>query len=112
MRRVMVILSVAAVVATGLGAPGRPGTSTLAQTGTPQAGTAWERMPGAASDIAVGANGAVWVVGATPVDGGFAIHRWTGARWERVRGGAVEVAVDPEGRPWVVNDRGAIFRRK
>ena len=70
----------------------------------------WERLPGLASDIGIGANGSVWVVGITPTAGGFTIHRWNGSDWDVVPGGAVRIDVGPRGAPWVVNDRGDIFR--
>jgi len=67
-------------------------------------------VPGAATDIGIGANGAVWVVGTDPVDGGYGIFHWTGSAWEQVPGGAVRIAVDPQGDPWVVNSAHDIFR--
>lgn len=74
-------------------------------------GSAWRSVPGAASDVAVGADGTAWVIGTRAVAGGFDIRRWTGSSWVGVEGGAVRVAVDPRGAPWVVNDAGQIFRR-
>ncbi|MEO8186503.1 MAG: tectonin domain-containing protein [Burkholderiaceae bacterium] len=77
-----------------------------------RAGTAgWQQLPGLASDIGIGANGSVWVVGVTPAPGGFTIHRWNGRDWDLVPGGAVRIDVDPRGNPWVVNDAGNILRR-
>jgi predicted Zn-dependent protease len=74
----------------------------------------WFQMPGAGKDIAVGADGTVWVIGLGAVVGGnFAIHKWnegTG-NWEASDGGAVRIAVSPTGVPWVVNAAGQIFRR-
>lgn len=69
----------------------------------------WIQQPGAATDIAVGANGAVWVLGTNPVPGGYAIFRWNGSDWEGIDGGGVRIAVDPNGMPWIVNDAGGIF---
>jgi len=71
----------------------------------------WQQLPGLASDIGIGANGSVWVIGVTPAPGGFTIHRWNGREWDLVPGGAVRIDVDPRGNPWVVNDAGNILRR-
>lgn len=72
----------------------------------------WRIRPGRAKDIAIGANGAVWAIGATPTGGGFTIQRWTGSAWQQIDGGGVRIAVDPAGAPWVVNDAGMIWRRE
>lgn len=71
----------------------------------------WQQLPGAAKDIGIGANGAVWVIGTNAVPGGFGIWSWTGTTWTAIDGGAVRIAVDPTGAPWVVNSAGGIFRR-
>ena len=62
-------------------------------------------MPGLgepASNIGIGANGAVWANGR---DGG--IYQWKNNRWVRLRaeklsGTIVSIAVNPNGYPWVV----------
>ena len=72
--------------------------------------TGWELMPGSANDIAVGRNGAVWVIGTDQHEGGCGIHHWNGTRFEVVSGSAVRIAVDPNGSPWVVNKRGEISK--
>ena len=74
-------------------------------------GTRWEKLPGAATDIDVGPDGSVWVIGTDPMPGGFGIHRWNGTTWINVPGGATRIAVGPGGVPWVVNSGGSIFRR-
>ena len=74
----------------------------------------WFEMPGGGKDIAVGADGSVWVIGLGPIVGGnFAIHKWNEATfsWQGSDGGAVRIAVSPSGVPWVVNAAGQIFRR-
>lgn len=68
----------------------------------------WVRLPGSATDIAAG-GGAVWVVGTTPVNGGYGIWQWNGSNWTSVQGGAVRIAVDGRGVPWVVNSSHQIF---
>jgi hypothetical protein len=71
----------------------------------------WQLLDGAAVDIGVGANGAVWVVGTNPAVGGFGIWQRTPNGWVNVPGGATEIAVDPQGNPWVVNAGHEIYRR-
>lgn len=70
----------------------------------------WRIQPGQANDIAVGANGHVWIVGNLPRGGGYSIHQWNGSNWNEIGGGAVRIAVDPSGKPWVVNNADQIFR--
>ena len=77
----------------------------------PLAQAQWQTMPGKATDIAVGANGDVWVIGIDRVAGGSSIFRWTGGSWQVVPGGAVRIEVDARGTPWVINSEGRIFRR-
>ena len=69
----------------------------------------WKQLPGAASDIGVGANGQVWIIGTDPAPGGYGIYRWNGKDWGKMPGAAVKIDVDPKGDAWVVNDRGLIF---
>jgi hypothetical protein len=72
-------------------------------------GSSWIVYPGTATDIAIGADGAVWVVGTKPAPGGYAIYRWTGREWAVYPGGAVRIAVGPDGSPWVVNSKQEIY---
>lgn len=73
---------------------------------------AWQKLPGLAKDVGVGANGTAWCIGANQVPGGFGIYRWNSARndWDGMPGGAVRIDVDPQGNAWVVNAAGQIFR--
>jgi Tectonin domain len=71
----------------------------------------WTLLPGRASDIGVGASGAVWAIGTNPVPGGYGIHQYVNGQWVAIAGGAVRVAVGPDGWPWIVNSDGRIFRR-
>ncbi|RLE17341.1 MAG: hypothetical protein DRJ14_06700 [Acidobacteria bacterium] len=72
----------------------------------------WTHIPGKkAIDVGVGANGSVWIVGTSPVYGGYAIYRWMGDKFARVDGGAVRIDVDQNGLPWVVNSMNDIYRR-
>ena len=70
-----------------------------------RAGNGWRRMLGAARDIGVGANGAVWVIG---TDSGT--YRWNGRGWPTVPGAAVGISVGRAGKPWVVTAGRVIFR--
>lgn len=68
-------------------------------------------LTGKAKDIAVGANGAIWIIGTDAFGDGFRVYKWNGSGWTPSDGGAVRVAVGPTGIPWVVTASGAIFRR-
>jgi hypothetical protein len=68
------------------------------------------KLPGEARDIAVGANGALWVIGAGQVSGGYNIFRWAPTGWQRVDGAGVRIAVDPDGSAWVLNSQGEIYQ--
>ncbi len=71
----------------------------------------WRHISGKkAKDIGIGANGTVWIVGTSPVYGGYAIFRWMKNRFVRVDGGAVRLDVGPRGTPWVVNKMHDIYR--
>lgn len=72
----------------------------------------WQRLPGDASDIGVGADGSVWAIGTDERSGGYGIYKWLGSRWQRVDGGALRIDVDPEGTPWIVNNSHSIYRRQ
>ncbi len=71
----------------------------------------WNRLPGLAKDIGIGADGSVWVIGSNEREGGYGIYTWTGFDWIRVRGSARQVSVGPDGNPWVVNRDGEIYTR-
>ena len=73
-------------------------------------GRAWNRVPGIAKDIGIGANGAVWVIGAGATAGGFEIFRWNNGNWQKMPGGGTRIDVDPQGNAWVVSDGGDVFR--
>jgi hypothetical protein len=77
-----------------------------------RSGAEWEQIDGTATDIGIGADGSVWIVGTKPRFGGYGIYRWDGRNWEIVSDdGAVRIDVDPQGNPWIVNDNGNIYRR-
>ena len=72
-------------------------------------GSGWAQGPGAARDIAVGADGSVWIIGTNAVPGGYGIYESNGSGWSPVPGGAVDITVGPEGRPWVINSSHHIY---
>ena len=69
----------------------------------------WTTHPGSATDIAVGADGSVWVIGTNAVAGGYGIYDWNGSAWAAVAGGAVVIAVSPSGHPWIINSSDDIY---
>ena len=74
-------------------------------------GASWDRIPGAANDIGIGADGSVWIVGNDKVGAkDFTIEHWVNNAWQKVPGGAVRVDVDDKGNPWVLSSAGGIFR--
>jgi hypothetical protein len=59
-----------------------------------------------ATDISIGRNGKVWIIGAQPEG---SIHRLDGNTWTRVQGAGVRIAVDSIGNAAVVNSQGGIW---
>ena len=75
-------------------------------------GSGWaSEKPGTATDVSVGADGAVWIVGTNQVTGGYGIYQWNGSGWSAAPGGAVSIAVAPDGSPWIINACASIFHR-
>jgi N,N-dimethylformamidase beta subunit-like, C-terminal/Tectonin domain len=70
----------------------------------------FRQIAGQGNDIAIGADGTVWLITNTVGNGGFTIQRWTGSTWTTIGGAAVRVAVDPQGRAWVINNVNGIFQ--
>ena len=75
-----------------------------------QAQPQWQRLPGNASDIGVGADGSVWAIGTDERGGGYGIYHWLDSSWQRVDGGALRIDVGPDGIPWIVNNSHSIYR--
>jgi hypothetical protein len=72
----------------------------------------WQLQPGSASDIAVGADGSVWIVATSDLgNNDYGICKWNGSGCESTDGGAVRIAVAPDGVPWIVNRANEIYRR-
>lgn len=72
----------------------------------------WNKLPGLAKDIGVGANGTAWCIGANQVPGGFGVYRWNLStnNWEDMKGGGMRIDVDPQGNAWIVNSTGQVWR--
>lgn len=72
----------------------------------------WRRLPGKATDIAVGKDGTVWVLGTNHIgsDGDYEAYRWSGQAWVATGGGGIRIAVADRGNAWVVNTKDQIYR--
>ncbi|MFK7865657.1 MAG: tectonin domain-containing protein [Pseudohongiellaceae bacterium] len=64
---------------------------------------AWQRLPGEALDIGIGADGSVWVASYEGV------YKWDGAGWTDFGGAGSRIDVGPDGRPWVVGFSDRIY---
>ena len=69
------------------------------------------QLPGGASDIGIGADGSVYVVGGTPANGNFnnKIYKWTGSSWSETTGAGMIVAVDKWGVAWALTAEGQMY---
>ena len=63
----------------------------------------WQRMPGEALDIGIGADGSVW---AASFEG---IYLWNGLDWINFGGSGSRIDVGPNGQPWVVGFSDRIY---
>jgi hypothetical protein len=71
----------------------------------------WQLLDGRASDVGVGADGSVWIIGTNAVGSSdFDIWRRNATGWTNIPGGAQRIAVDPTGNAWIVNSSQTIFR--
>jgi len=92
---------------------GKKGTACMVgDSGSPRcyAKSRWKTLPGRATDIGVGINSHVWVIGADKLGCDHSIQKWQGGKWKKISGGAVRIDVDPAGNAWVVNSANQIFR--
>lgn len=64
----------------------------------------WQRLPGEARDIGIGADGSVWVTS------GGGTYYFNGVDWDPFRGSATRIDVDPSGQPWVVTRADQIYQ--
>ncbi len=118
------VLSACLVIAIGLFA-------VTAQTQTPQP---YKVVPGDATDVAVGSDGSVWIVGAKTITtaerDGYEVLKKAGTGWENIsltgignhdgmfygdktdyKGGAFKIAIDLQGNPWIINGHRNVYRR-
>ena len=72
------------------------------------------RMKGIGKDIAIGADGSMFVLGGKAhVDGGWSVWKWQAAKWVKVPGrSGTRIAADPQGNPWIVDDQGTMWRHR
>ena len=61
-------------------------------------------MPGKATDVTVGGNGDVYVIGTDA-----SLYRWDRRKWKKLDASAKAVSADKKGRPWVVGGNGGMF---
>jgi hypothetical protein len=61
------------------------------------------------TDIGVGSDGTVWVIGPTGVPGDFGIFRWNATEWRQMPGGTASISVGAERNPWIVSGVHEIF---
>ena len=71
----------------------------------------WKQVPGSATDVGAGGNGAVWIVGTDAGSGGYHIWRWLGSGWGQIGGSGVAVGVDAAGMPWIANSANVPYER-
>jgi hypothetical protein len=71
----------------------------------------WETLPGLASDIGIGGNGHVWIVGRATNSSGGQVYYWNGSGWTADFAWGARIAVGPDGQPWVTTLDHRIFRR-
>lgn len=69
----------------------------------------WYQMPGLATQLAAGANNALYALGTGTTSGGFSIFSWDGYQWQQMNGAATRIAVKPDGHPVVVNSNGDLL---
>ena len=69
----------------------------------------WKQIDGEATDIGIGADGSVWIIGTSEVNGGYGVYRWSERGWEQIDGGTAQISVDNRGTPWIVDSEGYIY---
>lgn len=72
----------------------------------------YEKLPGGANDVGVGANGSAWVVARGAAWADSAVYRWDGGTFVPESGiNGVGITVDADGLPWLVTADGSVYRR-
>lgn len=85
----------------------------------------WDNVNACATDIGVGTDDSVWVIGCDSAPGGFHIYKFTGSSvpcsqncWTQADDGALQISVGPKAPddgtnvPWVINNSGQVRRRQ
>ena len=75
--------------------------------------SAWEKLPGTATDIGIGADGSTFIIGTDNVSpsGGKSISKWDGSNWITMPECAgIHIAVDPHGIPYVANLSNIVYK--
>ena len=72
----------------------------------------WVPRKGKAQKIAAGADGSIWRLSASAVDGGGKqIYKWSGDNWKQVgTKGFLTMDIDPNGVPWAVNNQKKLYK--
>lgn len=76
-------------------------------------GSTWDQLPGTGTDIGIGADGSVFIIGTQDVSptGGFNIMKWNGSGWDTLPECAgIRISVTPQGIPWVVNKSNIVYK--
>jgi peptidoglycan hydrolase-like protein with peptidoglycan-binding domain len=84
----------------------------------------WDNIPACATDIGIGSDDSVWVIGCDSTAGGYHIYKYNGDAscavsncWTQSDGGATTISVGAKSPtdativPWVINNASQIFRR-
>jgi len=74
-------------------------------------GGQFHRVSGGATDISIGADGSIFIIGTGPCNNsGCTVYELKDSKWNPYPGSGVRLAVDPTGHPWVVNQEGEIYQ--
>lgn len=71
----------------------------------------WKRLPGKATDIGVGADNTLWVIGKNKERSGFGIYKFNHStnKWSKIPGSGVRIDVDKDGNAWVATNKKKIY---
>lgn len=69
----------------------------------------WTRLPGGATFVAAGPNGALWMLSDVGTGANRSIWRYVNGVWTNVSGGAVRLSVAPDGTLWAMTAAGGIY---
>ena len=74
------------------------------------AGKKWKFIGKEIVDVAIGADGSVFVLGGKRVKNGYTVQRYRGKKgWKTYPGRVKRIAVDPKGKPWVISSRKNVY---